>query len=126
MDRLGKEDVRMLDNMIGHIKKNKKAYKQLVCIVALALFLTQANPIMAYAVDVDEAINKINTITKQLLRLAQVIGSSVNIVMLFKNVINEMFRGNGNISKPVLNYIWIQLVLFFLPTLGDIIASIAE
>ena len=71
-------------------------------------------------------IRKIEEITDQLLKLAQVVGSSVNLVFVFKNVVGEIFRGNGNISKPVLNYIWIQLVLFFLPTLGDIISSIAD
>ena len=83
---------------------------------------------IAYAsvVNVDDAIRKIEEITDQLLKLAQVVGSSVNLVFVFKNVVGEIFRGNGNISKPVLNYIWIQLVLFFLPTLGDIISSIAD
>ena len=117
-----------LDKIIGHIKRNKRLYRRLVFNVALTCLLMNIDLSIAYAsaVNVDDAIRKIEEITDQLLRLAQVVGSSVNLIFVFKNVVGEIFRGNGNISKPVLNYIWIQLVLFFLPTLGDIISSIAD
>ena len=117
-----------LDKIIGHIKRNKRLYRRLVFNVALTCLLMNIDLSIAYAsaVNVDDAIRKIEEITDQLLKLAQVVGSSVNLVFVFKNVVGEIFRGNGNISKPVLNYIWIQLVLFFLPTLGDIISSIAD
>ena len=128
-ERLEKQyNLTKLDKIIGHIKRNKKLYRRLVFNVALTCLLMNIDLSIAYAnaVNVDDAIRKIEEITDQLLRLAQVVGSSVNLVFVFKNVVGEIFRGNGNISKPVLNYIWIQLVLFFLPTLGDIISSIAD
>lgn len=125
-ERWEKENnINKLDKIIGHIKRNKKTYQRLVVMVALTLFLVNIDLSVAYAVDVNEAINRINQITKQLLKLVQVIGSSANLILVFKGVIAEIFRGNGNISKPVMNYIWIQLVLYFLPTLGDLISSIA-
>lgn len=128
-DRLEKQyNLTNLDKIIGHIKRNKRLYRRLVFNVALTCLLMNIDLSIAYAsaVNVDDAIRKIEEITDQLLKLAQVVGSSVNLVFVFKNVVGEIFRGNGNISKPVLNYIWIQLVLFFLPTLGDIISSIAD
>jgi O-antigen/teichoic acid export membrane protein len=128
-ERLEKQyNLTNLDKIIGHIKRNKKLYRRLVFNVALTCLLMNIDLSIAYAsaVNVDDAIRKIEEITDQLLKLAQVVGSSVNLVFVFKNVVGEIFRGNGNISKPVLNYIWIQLVLFFLPTLGDIISSIAD
>ena len=128
-ERLEKQyNLTNLDKIIGHIKRNKKLYRRLVFNVALTCLLMNIDLSIAYAnvVNVDDAIRKIEEITDQLLRLAQVVGSSVNLIFVFKNVVGEIFRGNGNISKPVLNYIWIQLVLFFLPTLGDIISSIAD
>jgi O-antigen/teichoic acid export membrane protein len=128
-ERLQKQyNLTNLDKIIGHIKRNKRLYRRLVFNVALTCLLMNIDLSIAYAsaVNVDDAIRKIEEITDQLLKLAQVVGSSVNLVFVFKNVVGEIFRGNGNISKPVLNYIWIQLVLFFLPTLGDIISSIAD
>lgn len=128
-ERLEKQyNLTKLDKIIGHIKRNKKLYRRLVFNVALTCLLMNIDLSIAYAnaVNVDDAIRKIEEVTDQLLRLAQVVGSSVNLIFVFKNVVGEIFRGNGNISKPVLNYIWIQLVLFFLPTLGDIISSIAD
>lgn len=128
-ERLEKQyNLTNLDKIIGHIKRNKSLYRRLVFNVALTCLLMNIDLSIAYAsaVNVDDAIRKIEEITDQLLKLAQVVGSSVNLVFVFKNVVGEIFRGNGNISKPVLNYIWIQLVLFFLPTLGDIISSIAD
>ena len=128
-ERLEKQyNLTNLDKIIGHIKRNKRLYRRLVFNVALTCLLMNIDLSIAYAsaVNVDDAIRKIEDITDQLLKLAQVVGSSVNLVFVFKNVVGEIFRGNGNISKPVLNYIWIQLVLFFLPTLGDIISSIAD
>ena len=128
-ERLEKQyNLTNLDKIIGHIKRNRRLYRRLVFNVALTCLLMNIDLSIAYAsaVNVDDAIRKIEEITDQLLKLAQVVGSSVNLVFVFKNVVGEIFRGNGNISKPVLNYIWIQLVLFFLPTLGDIISSIAD
>lgn len=128
-ERLEKQyNLTNLDKIIGHIKRNKRLYRRLVFNVALTCLLMNIDLSITYAnaVNVDDAIRKIEEITDQLLKLAQVVGSSVNLVFVFKNVVGEIFRGNGNISKPVLNYIWIQLVLFFLPTLGDIISSIAD
>ena len=128
-ERLEKQyNLTNLDKIIGHIKRNKRLYRRLVFNVALTCLLMNIDLSIAYAsaVNVDDAIRKIEEVTDQLLKLAQVVGSSVNLVFVFKNVVGEIFRGNGNISKPVLNYIWIQLVLFFLPTLGDIISSIAD
>ena len=128
-ERLEKQyNLTNLDKIIGHIKRNKRLYRRLVFNVALTCLLMNIDLSIVYAsaVNVDDAIRKIEEITDQLLRLAQVVGSSVNLIFVFKNVVGEIFRGNGNISKPVLNYIWIQLVLFFLPTLGDIISSIAD
>ena len=128
-ERLEKQyNLTNLDKIIGHIKRNKRLYRRLVFNVALTCLLMNIDLSIAYAsaVNVDDAIRKLEEITDQLLKLAQVVGSSVNLVFVFKNVVGEIFRGNGNISKPVLNYIWIQLVLFFLPTLGDIISSIAD
>ena len=128
-ERLEKQyNLTNLDKIIGHIKRNKRLYRRLVFNVALTCLLMNIDLSIAYAsvVNVDDAIRKIEEITDQLLRLAQVVGSSVNLIFVFKNVVGEIFRGNGNISKSVLNYIWIQLVLFFLPTLGDIISSIAD
>ena len=128
-ERLEKQyNLTNLDKIIGHIKRNKRLYRRLVFNVALTCLLMNIDLSIAYAsvVNVDDAIRKIEEITDQLLKLAQVVGSSVNLVFVFKNVVGEIFRGNGNISKPVLNYIWIQLVLFFLPTLGYIISSIAD
>ena len=128
-ERLEKQyNLTNLDKIIGHIKRNKRLYRKLVFNIALTCLLMNIDLSIAYAsvVNVDDAIRKIEEVTDQLLKLAQVVGSSVNLVFVFKNVVGEIFRGNGNISKPVLNYIWIQLVLFFLPTLGDIISSIAD
>ena len=119
-------ELNKIDKFIGHLKRNKKVYKKLVFTVAMTMLFVQFDIRLIYAVNVDEAINKINDITKQLLRLVQVVGSSANLILVFKNVITELFRGSGNISKPVMNFIWIQLVLYFLPMLGDLIASIAE
>lgn len=120
------DNITKLDRMIGHIKRNKKVYQRLVVMIAITLFAINFDiSVYAIGVDVDEAIGKINRITDQLLKLVQVVGSSANLILVFKGVITEIFRGNGNIAKPVLNYIWIQLVLYFLPTLGDIISSIA-
>ena len=89
-ERLEKQyNLTNLDKIIGHIKRNKRLYRRLVFNVALTCLLMNIDLSIAYAnvVNVDDAIRKIEEITDQLLRLAQVVGSSVNLVFVFKNVV---------------------------------------
>ena len=95
-ERLEKQyNLTNLDKIIGHIKRNKRLYRRLVFNVALTCLLMNIDLSIAYAsaVNVDDAIRKIEEITDQLLKLAQVVGSSVNLVFVFKNVVGEIFRG---------------------------------
>ena len=83
------------------------------------------NPISAYAVDVDHAINKINTLGGQLLKLARVIGYWTVLLITSKDCIAMAVNGDKKgVSAAVVKGIIIMAVIYFLPELFSMMESI--
>ena len=88
-ERLEKQyNLTNLDKIIGHIKRNKRLYRRLVFNVALTCLLMNIDLSIAYAsaVNVDDAIRKIEEITDQLLKF--VVDNQIKIILGGGNIVD--------------------------------------
>ena len=83
------------------------------------------NPSLAYAADVGDAIDKINTLGGQLLRLARVIGYWTVLLITSKDCIAQAVNGDRKgVGGAVTKGLMIMAVLYFLPELFSMMESI--
>ena len=69
-----KRELGKIENLLNHLKKHRRLYLKLVLIVAMMISSGYINPAYALMVDVNQAINRINKLGNELLRLVRVIG----------------------------------------------------
>ena len=100
------KEIKKVDKLLEHLKRNKKAYTTLVMALAFVFFKGYISP--SLAINPDEAISKINTIGNQLLKLVRVIGCNHNVMAI--------------VSRGLI----IMAVLYFLPELFSMIESLIE
>lgn len=119
------KEIKKVDKLLEHLKRNKKAYTTLVMALAFVFFKGYISP--SLAINPDEAISKINTIGNQLLKLVRVIGYWTVILVSSRDCIKEAMRGcNHNVMAIVSRGLIIMAVLYFLPELFSMMESLIE
>ena len=121
------KEVNKVENLLNHIKKHKSLYRKLVMIVCIMLMSGHLNPVAAYMADVDRAIDRLNTLGNQLLKLTRTIGYWVVLLITSKECIAQAVNGDkkgigGAVTKGVI----IMAVLYFLPELFSMMESIVS
>lgn len=119
------KEIKKVDKLLDHLKRNKKAYTTLVMALAFVFFKGYVSP--SLAINPDEAIAKINTIGNQLLKLVRVIGYWTVILVSSRDCIKEAMQGcNHNVMPIVSRGLIIMAVLYFLPELFSMMESLIE
>ena len=121
------KEVNKVENLLKHIKKHKSLYRKLVVIVCIMLMSGHLNPVAAYMADVDRAIDRLDTLGNQLLKLTRTIGYWVVLLITSKECIAQAVNGDkkgigGAVTKGVI----IMAVLYFLPELFSMMESIVS
>jgi hypothetical protein len=84
------------------------------------------NPAFAL-VDVNEAINRINTLGNQLLKLVRAIGYWTVLLITAKDCIKESLNGDRrNVSNAIVKGLIIMATLYFLPEMFSLMESIVS
>lgn len=121
------KEMNRIDNILNHIKKNKRLYLKLVITLAIVIMGGYINPSLCFAADVNNAIDKINSLGKELWKLITVIGYWVVLVVTAKGCIQEALNGNNrNVGAIVTKGVMIMAIIYFLPELFDMMKSIVE
>ena len=121
-----KRELGKLENLLNHLKKHRRLYLKLVLIVAMMLSSGYINPAFAL-VDVNEAINRINTLGNQLLKLVRAIGYWTVLLITAKDCIKESLNGDRrNVSNALVKGLIIMATLYFLPEMFSLMESIVS
>ena len=121
-----KRELGKLENLLNHLKKHRRLYLKLVLIVAMMLSSGYINPAFAL-VDVNEAINRINTLGNQLLKLVRAIGYWTVLLITAKDCIKESLNGDRrNVSNAIVKGLIIMGTLYFLPEMFSLMESIVS
>ena len=121
-----KRELWKLENLLNHLKKHRRLYLKLVLIVAMMLSSGYINPAFAL-VDVNEAINRINTLGNQLLKLVRAIGYWTVLLITAKDCIKESLNGDRrNVSNAIVKGLIIMATLYFLPEMFSLMESIVS
>ena len=119
-----KRELGKLENLLNHLKKHRRLYLKLVLIVAMMLSSGYINPAFAL-VDVNEAINRINTLGNQLLKLVRAIGYWTVLLITAKDCIKESLNGDRrNVSNAIVKGLIIMATLYFLPEMFSLMEII--
>ena len=121
------KEMNRLDNMLGHLKKNKRLYLKLTMIIAMMFMSGYINPCFAMVTDVNQAISKINSLGTQLLQLIRVIAYWTVLITTSMNCIKEALNGNRkNVGGEITKGVMIMAVIYFLPELFSMMESIVS
>ena len=122
-----KRELGKIENLLNHLKKHRRLYLKLVLIVAMMLSSGYINPAYALMVDVNEAINRINTLGNQLLKLVRAIGYWTVLLITAKDCIKESLNGDRrNVSNAIVKGLIIMATLYFLPEMFSLMESIVS
>jgi hypothetical protein len=85
------------------------------------------SPVAAYMADVDHAIDKLDTLGNQLLKLARTIGYWTVLLITAKDCIKEALNGDRrNVSNAIVKGLIIMATLYFLPEMFSLMESIVS
>lgn len=119
------KEMNRLDNLLNHLKKNRRLYLKLVMIVGMMFASGYINPV--FAADVNQAIAKIDNLGNQLLKLTRVIAYWTVLLMTSKDCIKEALNGDKKrVGNVVVKGIMIMAVIYFLPELFSMMESIVS
>lgn len=122
-----KRELGKIENLLNHLKKHRRLYLKLVLIVAMMLSSGYINPAYALMVDVNQAINRINKLGNELLRLVRVIGYWTVLLITAKDCIKEALNGDRrNVSNAIVKGLLIMATLYFLPEMFSLMESIVS
>lgn len=122
-----KRELGKIENLLNHLKKHRRLYLKLVLIVAMMLSSGYINPAYALMVDVNQAINIINKLGNELLRLVRVIGYWTVLLITAKDCIKEALNGDRrNVSNAIVKGLIIMATLYFLPEMFSLMESIVS
>lgn len=114
-----------IDGLLNHVKKNRRLYMKLVYVTAILLF--NANPVIVMAMNVDEAIAKIDNFGNQILKLIQVIAYWTTLITTVKKSAETAIMGDRKqVLGEALKGAMIAGIIFFLPELFDMIKGMTE
>lgn len=107
-----------IEGLLNHVKKNRRLYMKLVYVTAILLF--NANPVIVMAMNVDDAISKIDKFGNQILKLIQVIAYWVVLIGTVKKCTETAMIGDRKqIIGEALKGVMIMGIIYFLPELFD-------
>lgn len=120
------KEMNHIENMLNHLKKHKRLYFKLVMIIAMMLMSGHINPTYAATlINVNEAVQKIDTLGEQLLRLMQTIAYWTMIVLTGKDCLAEALNGNRKgVGNAAIKGVMVMAVIYFLPDLFDMMKSL--
>ena len=119
------KEVNKVENLLNHIKKHKKLYRKLVVIVCVMLISGHLSPVAAYMADVDRAIDRLDTLGNQLLKVARAIGYWTVLLITSKDCIAQAVNGDRKgVGGAVTKGVMIMAVIYFLPELFSMMESI--
>ena len=119
------KEVNKVENLLNHIKKHKNLYRKLVVIVCIMLISGHLNPVAAYMADVDRAIDRLDTLGNQLLKVARTIGYWTVLLITSKDCIAQAVNGDRKgVGGAVTKGVMIMAVIYFLPELFSMMESI--
>ena len=122
-----KRELGKIENLLNHFKKHRRLYLKLVLIVAMMISSGYINPAYALMVDVNQAINRINKLGNELLRLVRVIGYWTVLLITAKDCIKESLNGDRrNVSNAIVKGLIIMATLYFLPEMFSLMESIVS
>ncbi len=122
-----KRELGKIENLLNHLKKHRRLYLKLVLIVAMMISGGYINPAYALMVDVNQAINRINKLGNELLRLVRVIGYWTVLLITAKDCIKEALNGDRrNVSNAIVKGLIIMATLYFLPEMFSLMESIVS
>jgi hypothetical protein len=122
-----KRELGKIENLLNHLKKHRRLYLKLVLIVAMMISSGYVNPAYALMVDVNQAINRINKLGNELLRLVRVIGYWTVLLITAKDCIKEALNGDRrNVSNAIVKGLIIMATLYFLPEMFSLMESIVS
>jgi hypothetical protein len=122
-----KRELGKIENLLNHLKKHRRLYLKLVLIVAMMISSGYINPAYALMVDVNQAINRINKLGNELLRLVRVIGYWTVLLITAKDCIKEALNGDRrNVSNAIVKGLIIMATLYFLPEMFSLMESIVS
>ena len=122
-----KRELGKIENLLNHLKKHRRLYLKLVLIVSMMLSSGYINPAYALMVDVNQAINRINKLGNELLRLVRVIGYWTVLLITAKDCIKEALNGDRrNVSNAIVKGLIIMATLYFLPEMFSLMESIVS
>ena len=122
-----KRELGKIENLLNHLKKHRRLYLKLVLIVAMMLSSGYINPAYAMMVDVNQAINRINKLGNELLRLVRVIGYWTVLLITAKDCIKEALNGDRrNVSNAIVKGLIIMATLYFIPEMFSLMESIVS
>ena len=85
------------------------------------------NPVSAYMADVNLAINKLDKLGNQLLKLVRTVGYWVVLLITSKDCISQAINGDKKgVGGAVTKGLMIMAVIYFLPELFSMMESIVE
>ena len=121
-----KRELGKIENLLNHLKKHRRLYLKLVLIVAMMISSGYINPAFAL-VDVNEAINRINKVGNEFLRLVRVLGYWTVLLITAKDCIKEALNGDRrNVSNAIVKGLIIMATLYFLPEMFSLMESIVS
>lgn len=119
------KEMNRVENLLNHIKKHRKLYRKLTIIVCIMLISGYFSTIQTYAADVDHAIDKLDTLGNQLLKLARTIGYWTVLLITSKDCIAQAVNGDRKgVGGAVTKGVMIMAVIYFLPELFSMMESI--
>lgn len=103
-----KKELKTIDKMIGHIRRNKKLYAKLVITLALFCFSTQIS-IATDLSGLDIAGNRVLVIVRR-------VGYWIILIKGINELIHTAMQGDTNgLGKTIMKYVLIYAALFFMP-----------
>lgn len=122
-----KREFGKLENLLNHLKKNRRLYLKLVLIVSMMISSGYINPVFAASVDVNQAIGRINTLGNELLKLIRAVGYWTVLLVTSKDCIKEALNGDRrNVSNAIVKGLIIMATLYFLPEMFSLMESIVQ
>ena len=119
------KEMNRVENLLNHIKKHKELYRKLTIIVCIMLISGYLSPVSAYMADVDNAIERLDTLGNQLLKLARTVGYWTVLLITSKDCIAQAVNGDRKgVGGAVIKGIMIMAVMYFLPELFSMMESI--
>lgn len=109
------EDIKKLDKIIGHLKRNRKKYTEVVVILAYIFFF---NPNLSFATD------KVLEMGYGMIKKIQLYAGIIAMVMAVIEIAGELIKGGRNHFQIIFKYGAGYIALLLVPTIFETIRNL--